>query len=66
MENIGALSYNNDDYVSYIEEMIKANAKAGVEMSAIKASQDILDTLLEGAFQMDGEVPEHSTFSLHV
>ena len=66
MENIGALSKGSDDYISYIEDMIKSNAKAGVEMSTIKASQDILDTLLEGAFQMDDVVPEDSTFSLHV
>ena len=66
MENIGSLSQCSDDYVSYIQDMIKSNATKGIEMSAIKASTDVLDTLLDGAFQMDDEVPEHSTFSLHV
>ena len=66
MENISSLSNYTDDLASYIQDGIKANAQSAVAMSAIKASTDILDTLLEGAFQMDSEIPEDSTFSLHV
>ena len=66
MENIGALSGNSDEYLSNIQELIKANASAGIAAASVNASKDILDSLLEGAFQIDDVVPEDSTFSLHV
>ena len=66
MENISSLSNYSDDIASYIQDAVKANAQAGVAMATLKASTDILDTLLDGTFQMDSEVPENSTFSLHV
>ncbi len=66
MENISSLSGYTDDIASYIQDAVKANAQAGVAMATISATQDILDTIIEGTFQMDSEVPEGSTFSLHV
>lgn len=66
MENISSLSNYADDLSGYIQDSIKANAQSSVAMAAIKASTDILDTLLDGAFQIDSETPEDSTFSLHV
>ena len=66
MESISSLSSYTDDLSAYIQDGIKANAQASVAMATISATQDILDTLTDGAFQMDSEVPEGSTFSLHV
>jgi len=62
MENISSIG---SDYTSYIQDMIRNSAQSGVAMAAISAEQDILDTLLEGTFQIDSDVPEGSTFSLH-
>ena len=64
MENINSIE--NNDYASYIQDIIKNNATVGANSAVMKASNDILDTLIEGTFQMDNEVPENSTFSLHV
>lgn len=64
MENIS--SVQNSDYASYIQDMIRTNATVGANSAVMDAADDILDTLIEGTFQMDSEVPENSTFSLHV
>ena len=64
MENIN--SVNNFDYASYMQDLIKSGASDSANSAIIGAEQDILDTLLDGTFQMDAEIPEDSTFSLHV
>jgi len=66
MENIASLQDYSKDISAYALDTAKANIQANVAMETIKATQDILDTLLDGTFQMDDNVPEGSTFSLHV
>ena len=66
MENIASLQDYSKDISAYALDTAKANIQANVAMETIKATQDILDTLLDGTFQMDDSVPEGSTFSLHV
>ena len=64
MENISSVA--GFDYASYIQDIIKSSASVSANSAVLGAQQDILDTLIEGTFQMDSDVPENSTFSLHV
>ena len=64
MENISSIA--GFDYASYVQDIIKSSASVNANASVLGAEQDILDTLIEGTFQMDSDVPENSTFSLHV
>ena len=66
MESISSLSGYSEDLSNYIQDAVKANAQSSAAIATINATQDILDTLLEGTFQIDSETPENSTFSLHV
>ena len=63
MENISSIGSN---YISQVQEMLKTNAFTSANAGMVKASNDILDILTDGTFMVDEDVPENSTFSLHV
>lgn len=57
-------------YSSITSELIKSvmmqNLNAQIANSAIKASDEVLNSISTGGYEMDSEIPEGSTVSYHV